>query len=145
MASKKDRMPVKMSHMHRISLMFSAATNPMTQAMVRIYNARLAKDAEAKAKAEAIAKASKAKARTYRPTLPPGLPPATPNWRENFSRLTGDMRASPLPTRQLRRSTGRAMARIMASAARIKDRDQRRVAKDPAYARAKAMAGAANG
>ena len=49
MASKKDRMPVKMSRMHKIALMFSAAANPMTQAMVRIYNARLAKEAEAKA------------------------------------------------------------------------------------------------
>lgn len=144
MASSKDRMPVRMSAMHKVAMMFSAAANPMTQAMVRIYNARLAKEAEAKAKAEVLTKLSKG-ARTYRPTLPPGLPPATQNWRDNFVRLTGDMRASPLPTRQLRRRTVRQMARIMASCARISDRQARRVLKDPAYAKAKAAAGAASG
>lgn len=142
MATEKPRMPVRMLQMHRIAQMFSAAANPMTQAMVRIYNARLAKEAEALAKQMEVQKASKAQARTWNPKLPPGLPPVTSSWRENFSRLGGDMAASPLPTRQLRRSTGRAMARMMASVGRIQERKARRIVNDPDYARAKGIGNA---
>lgn len=141
MSTVKPRMPVRMLRLHRIAQMFSAAANPMTQAMVRIYNARLAKEAEALAKLEEHKKTAQ-KVRTWNPKLPPGLPQATSNWRTNFTRLTGDMRASPLPTRQLKRSTARQMGRLMASAARITERRARRIAKDPDYAKAQAAAGA---
>lgn len=101
--------------------LLSAATSPMAQAMLRQIHARLEKE---KAQLEEQQKFQKEhpKPKPWNPTLPTGLPPATSNWRENFKRLGGDMKASPLPTRQLRRHTARLMSRLMASAARVKAR-----------------------
>lgn len=99
--------------------LLGAATNPMRDAMLRIIGERLEKE---KAELEKQKELAQHKPKPWNPTLPPGLPPATPNWCENFSRLGGDMKASPLPTRQLKRHTARLMARLMASAAKVKAR-----------------------
>lgn len=68
-----------------------------------------------------------------------GLPPATTSWRENFKRLAGDIAASPLPTRQLRRMAGRSLAKAMAAEARLPERRAKVLARK--VARAKRAAG----
>lgn len=63
-------------------------------------------------------------------------PPPTPvagvvatSWRGNFERLQreGALTASPLPTRQLKRMAGRALARALSSAQKREARKQKRL------------------
>lgn len=120
-STRKSRMPA-----FRQSKLFEAATNPMTQAMLRIFLARQEKEKAALAEAVEFAK-SNPRPCTYKPpAMPHGLPAPLPTWRANFANLGDVIAQSPLETRQQRRDTGRRIARLMASHGRALARHERR-------------------
>lgn len=57
----------------------------------------------------------------------PQIAGASRDWRENFSGLAADIAASPLPTRQLKRSTARLLAKQIATV--TKQRPQKRLSR----------------
>jgi len=52
------------------------------------------------------------------------------SWRDNFGRLTAEVAASPLPTRQLKRMAGRAVARELLKHQKVQARKDARRAKN---------------